>query len=164
MATVNNISVNQLSASIIPRNHSEFLSYICFCPSPLALFRIFVIAMAPSPLPEFVYKIVPSAPPTPIPSQYPLSELDQKDGFVHLSIGTQIPITAGLFFKEATSIWVLKIRFDPKFHSATTWEIEGCPHLYGNFGVDDVEALKEFSRLDGQTWKESMQDNDGFLV
>ena len=40
--------------------------------------------------PDFVYKIVPSAPPTPIPSQYPLSELDQKDGFVHLSTGTQV--------------------------------------------------------------------------
>lgn len=48
--------------------------------------------MAPEPLPTFVYKIVPSAPPTPIPSEYPLSELDQKDGFVHLSIGTQVSI------------------------------------------------------------------------
>ncbi|KAI1462516.1 hypothetical protein F4805DRAFT_138 [Annulohypoxylon moriforme] len=120
--------------------------------------------MAPSPLPDFVYKIVPSAPPIPIPSQFPLSELDQKDGFVHLSTGNQIPLTADLFFKEATTLWVLKIRFAPKFHSATTWEIEGCPHLYGNFGVDDVEAYREFSRLDGQSWKESMKNNGGFLV
>ncbi|KAL7623305.1 hypothetical protein AAE478_006986 [Parahypoxylon ruwenzoriense] len=120
--------------------------------------------MVPSPLPSFVYKIVPSAPPSPIPSEYPLSELDQKDGFVHLSTGTQIPITADLFFTEATSIWVLKIRFDPKFHSATTWEIEGCPHLYGNFGVDDVESVKEFSRLAGESWKESIKKDSNWLV
>ncbi|KAI4863874.1 hypothetical protein F4820DRAFT_425700 [Hypoxylon rubiginosum] len=123
-----------------------------------------MIAMAPEPLPTFVYKIVPSAPPTPIPSEYPLSELDQKDGFVHLSIGTQIPITSDLFFKEATTIWVLKIRFTPKFHSATTWEIQGCPHLYGNFGSEDVDSVKEFSRSGGETWKESMKKEAGWLV
>ncbi|KAI1389850.1 uncharacterized protein F4822DRAFT_400019 [Hypoxylon trugodes] len=120
--------------------------------------------MAPSPLPEYIYKIVPSAPPTPIPAQYPLSELDQKDGFVHLSIGTQIPITADLFFKDATTIWVLKIRFASKFHSTTTWEIQGCPHLYGNFGSEDVVGVKELSRLDGQTWKEALKTESGWLV
>ncbi|KAI1763936.1 hypothetical protein GGR53DRAFT_466797 [Hypoxylon sp. FL1150] len=120
--------------------------------------------MAPEPLPEFVYKIVPSAPPTPIPSEYPLSELDQKDGFVHLSTGTQIPLTADLFFKEATAIWVIKIRFAPKFHSATTWEIPGCPHLYGNFGAGDVDSVKEFSRAGGETWKESMKKEAAWLV
>ncbi|KAI1380802.1 hypothetical protein F4677DRAFT_404666, partial [Hypoxylon crocopeplum] len=119
--------------------------------------------MAPSPLPDFVYKIVPSAPPAPIPSEYPPSELDQKDGFVHLSTGTQIPLTADLFFKEATTIWVIKIRFAPKFHSATTWEIPGCPHLYGNFGAEDVESIKEFSRPNGKSWKELMATESSWL-
>ncbi|KAK6950953.1 hypothetical protein Daesc_007481 [Daldinia eschscholtzii] len=120
--------------------------------------------MAPSPLPEFVYKIVPSAPPTPIPSEYPLSELDRKDGFVHLSVGSQIPITADLFFKDATTIWVLKLRFAPKFHSATTWEVEGCPHLYGNFGAEDVDSVKQLSRLDGESWKEALKKESDWLV
>ena len=44
----------------------------------------------PSPLPEFVYKITPEAPPQPIPEQYPLSALDQQDGFVHLSTSWQV--------------------------------------------------------------------------
>lgn len=44
---------------------------------------------APSPLPDFVYKITPTAPPDPIPEQYPLSELDRQDGFVHLSASWQ---------------------------------------------------------------------------
>lgn len=46
--------------------------------------------MAPSPLPKFVYKIVPSAPPSPIPDEYPLSDLDKADGFVHLSTADQV--------------------------------------------------------------------------
>jgi hypothetical protein len=43
----------------------------------------------PSPLPEFVYKITRTAPPDPIPEQYPLSDLDRQDGFVHLSVSWQ---------------------------------------------------------------------------
>ncbi|KAI0443758.1 hypothetical protein F4803DRAFT_298613 [Xylaria telfairii] len=117
----------------------------------------------PTPLPTYVYKIVPAAPPSPIPAQYPLSELDQKDGFVHLSIATQIPITAGLFFKDSTSLWILKIRFKPEFYGATNWDTPGCPHLYGNFGAHDVEDVKDFSRSDGESW-ENVLGQSGFLI
>lgn len=44
----------------------------------------------PSPLPDFVYKITPTAPPEPIPEKYPPSELDRRDGFVHLSASWQV--------------------------------------------------------------------------
>ncbi|KAI0540638.1 hypothetical protein GGR58DRAFT_121379 [Xylaria digitata] len=118
----------------------------------------------PTPLPTYVYKIVPAAPPSPIPAQYPLSELDQKDGFVHLSIAIQIPTTAGLFFKNSTALWILKIRFKPEFHDATTWEVQGCPHLYGNFGAADVDGTKEFSRSEGESWSDAMERQSGFLV
>ena len=40
--------------------------------------------------PRFVYKIVPTAPPEPIPEAYPLSDLDKKDGFIHLRTATQV--------------------------------------------------------------------------
>ncbi|KAI1739000.1 hypothetical protein F4680DRAFT_449462 [Xylaria scruposa] len=117
----------------------------------------------PTPLPTYVYKIIPTAPPSPIPAQYPLSELDQKDGFIHLSIAKQIPITAGLFFKDSTAIWVLKLRFKPEFHGATNWDTPGCPHLYGNFGADDVEEVEKFSRPEGGAW-EDVLGQSGFLV
>lgn len=52
--------------------------------------------MAPSPLPKFVYKIVPSAPPSPIPDEYPLSDLDKADGFVHLSTADQVSLARPL--------------------------------------------------------------------
>jgi hypothetical protein len=32
----------------------------------------------------------------------------------------------------------------------------GCPHLYGNFGAEDVVAVKKFERLEGQTWTEAL--------
>ncbi|KAI0182460.1 hypothetical protein EV127DRAFT_378710 [Xylaria flabelliformis] len=117
----------------------------------------------PTPLPTYVYKITPTAPPSPIPAQYPLSELDQKDGFIHLSIAKQIPITAGLFFKDSTTIWVLKLRFKPEFHGATNWDTPGCPHLYGNFGADDVEEVEKCSRPEGGSWEELLGQSE-FLV
>ena len=42
--------------------------------------------------PKHVYKIVPEAPPQPIPQEFPLSELDRSDGFVHLSTATQVSL------------------------------------------------------------------------
>lgn len=47
-----------------------------------------------SETPQFVYKILPEAPAEPLPAQLPLSELDAKDGFVHLSTATQVNSSA----------------------------------------------------------------------
>src|ERR1700753_3112603 len=67
--------------------------------------------MAPNPgaNTSYVYKIMDTAPPASMPASLPLSELDTKDGFIHLSDGKQIPITANLFFKDTPELWVLKI-------------------------------------------------------
>lgn len=48
--------------------------------------------MSSSDLPKFVYKIIPTAPPEPLPTEYPLSELDQTDGFVHMSTAEQVQL------------------------------------------------------------------------
>ncbi|KAH7149439.1 hypothetical protein B0J13DRAFT_305741 [Dactylonectria estremocensis] len=100
--------------------------------------------------PTFVYKILPSAPPEPFPKVNPLSELDQKDGFVHLSTVTQVPATASLFFTEAPALWVVKLRF-ADFAESIKWE-GGFPHLYDNFGVDVVDSVEKFVKPEGQTW------------
>lgn len=44
----------------------------------------------PKILPEYVYKIVDSEPPSPIPEVLAQSELDKQDGFVHLSTSLQV--------------------------------------------------------------------------
>lgn len=53
----------------------------------------------PSPLPEFVYKIITDPPPSPIPAEYPLSDLDAQDDFIHLSTAWQVnrPLSRPLF-------------------------------------------------------------------
>ncbi|KAH7148681.1 hypothetical protein EDB81DRAFT_883088 [Dactylonectria macrodidyma] len=105
--------------------------------------------------PKFVYKILPSAPPEPFPKENPLSELDQKDGFVHLSTAIQVPATADLFFTEAPALWVAKLRF-ADFAESIKWE-GGFPHLYRNFGVDGVDSVEKFARPEGQTWASIMK-------
>ncbi|CCF46097.1 hypothetical protein CH063_14959, partial [Colletotrichum higginsianum] len=45
---------------------------------------------APAQMPQYLYKIVPEAPPSPLPAEYPLSDLDRNDGFIHLSTADQV--------------------------------------------------------------------------
>ncbi|KAK8056425.1 hypothetical protein PG993_001652 [Apiospora rasikravindrae] len=139
----------------------------------------------PSPLPKYVYKIIPTAPLSPIPETYPPSDLDRQDGFIHLSNAEQIRTTWGLadpsvtqiqvpkiadmFFTQASRLWVLKLRFSPPFAEKTRWEgpMDGCVHLYGEFGAADVEDAKEFTRSSGvwvggdESWAATMTQRDG---
>ena len=121
----------------------------------------------PTPLPKYVYKITPSPPPTPLPESYPASDLDARDGFIHLSTAAQIPVTAGLFFAGDAAIWVIKVRLGPHLAAATRWEdsLPGCPHLHGrSFGRADVEGVAEFRREGGGDWAEVLgREGKGFL-
>lgn len=55
--------------------------------------------MTTTDAPKFVYKIIPTAPSDPLPAEYPLSELDQTDGFVHMSTAEQV-------FYRSKALWV----------------------------------------------------------
>ena len=109
----------------------------------------------PTPsLPEYVYKILPEAPPDPLPARLPLSDFDAKDGFIHLSTATQTPATAGSFFSASEKLWVLKIPLK-RIESNVKWEANGgCfPHLYGaDLGKTEVEDVKAFTRGEGGDW------------
>ncbi len=61
------------------------------------------------PIPRFVYKIVPSQPPSPLPYSLPLSALDAQDGFIHLSDASQVAKTADLFFADFEKVWLLQL-------------------------------------------------------
>ncbi|KOS20127.1 hypothetical protein ESCO_006304 [Escovopsis weberi] len=112
------------------------------------------MASAPAPVPRYIYKILPSEPEPPHPAAFPLSDLDAKDGFVHLSTATQVPQTAGLFFTAATALWVVKLEL-AALADPLKWEA-GFPHLYGNFGAADVVSLERVERGEGRTWPESL--------
>ncbi|KIY70099.1 hypothetical protein CYLTODRAFT_420073 [Cylindrobasidium torrendii FP15055 ss-10] len=133
-----------------------------------------------SAFPKYVYKIVPEAPPSPLPSTLALSALDSKDGFIHLSIGSQVPITAGLFFNDVSSVWVLRVDRDAleREGGVLKWLEDrpetGCVHLYGRsseahdwdgarLGQGNVVESIELKRTESQTWAEA-SGGDTWLV
>ncbi|KAJ4415656.1 hypothetical protein N0V82_007217 [Gnomoniopsis sp. IMI 355080] len=95
---------------------------------------------APKTLPKYVYKIIDLEPPSPIPIIFPPSELDQADGFIHLSTASQI-------------------RYEP-ISSISKWDDppndnDGCPHLYGSFGAAETDSVEKFERTSAeQEWKD----------
>ncbi|TDZ33465.1 hypothetical protein C8034_v008734 [Colletotrichum sidae] len=124
---------------------------------------------APSPAPRYLYKIVPSAPPAPLPAEYPLSDLDRNDGFIHLSTAAQVLGTADRFFASATVLHLLKLPY-AGVEQGMRWEAppdggeERFPHLYGrNFGAADIEDVREFTRVEGKVWSEVLK-GDLWLV
>ena len=123
----------------------------------------------PSPLPTHVYKILPTAPPNPLPSALPVSDLDRNDGFIHLSTSAQFASTAGKFFASYTELYLLQIplaqleagvdgdgttgaegKGELKGKREVKWEEvgRGCfAHYYGaDLGRGNVEAVLKVQR------------------
>ena len=117
----------------------------------------------PSPFPEYVYKILPEAPPDPLPATLPLSSLDAQDGFIHLSTAAQTSATAGRFFSTSEKLWVLKIPLK-QVQSSLKWEENksGCfPHLYGaGLGHSEVECTKAFTRGVHDEWATILEEDE----
>lgn len=117
---------------------------------------------APTPLPTYIYKILPSAPPSPLPQILPLSDLDANDGFIHLSTASQTPATCGRFFADATELWLLKIKLQTLENGTgeVRWEAAGSgvfAHLYGGkFGAEEVEESIKFER-GAKSWEEALE-------
>ena len=115
---------------------------------------------------QYVYKILPEAPPNTLPNTLPLTALNPQDGFIHLSTAAQTPATAGRFFSTSEKLWVLKIPLK-QIESNVRWEENqsGCfPHLYGaNLGHREIESIKVFTRGEGHTWTVILEE-DGWLA
>ena len=117
----------------------------------------------PSPFPKYVYKILPEAPPDPLPTSLPLSALDAQDGFIHLSTAAQTPATAGLFFSTNEKLWVLKIPLK-QIESNVRWEEAesgSFPHLYGaDLGKAEIDSTKAFTRGEGEDWAAKLEKEE----
>jgi uncharacterized protein (DUF952 family) len=116
----------------------------------------------PTPLPKYIYKILPSQPPPPepLPQNLPLSSLDRRDGFLHFSTPAQILGTLNAFFGSELNVWILRIpyarvenfiRWEDALGKAPDekggcWDTEGTkglfPHVYGNGEEGDEEGLR----------------------
>lgn len=124
---------------------------------------------APSPLPTYLYKILDSAPPSPIPERLPLSDLDRNDGFIHLSTSEQVPGTADKFFSNFQELWLLRIRYETlakgtdgdgrESKGEVKWEEvgRGCfAHFYNaDLGKGNVESVLKVQK-EG-TWVECLK-------
>jgi uncharacterized protein (DUF952 family) len=121
--------------------------------------------------PTFVYKIIDASPPSPIPYTLPLSALDSKDGFIHLSDANQIPITADLFFSNTSTIWLLKVSSAKveEEKGRLTWPegLPGCVHLYGEttgtwarLGQGTVVDVKKYEKMPGEKWLDALKELD----
>ncbi|GAA5897347.1 DUF952 domain-containing protein [Sporobolomyces salmoneus] len=108
--------------------------------------------------PSYVYKIVPTAAsnpryvfPIPIPAshEFVLSELDAKDGFIHLSTAPQIHQVLSRFFSSEESVMLLKIDYARLIgFKIVKWEAGGSqgevyPHLYRTLEGEYVESVEE---------------------
>ncbi|KAF2792974.1 hypothetical protein K505DRAFT_325782 [Melanomma pulvis-pyrius CBS 109.77] len=124
---------------------------------------------APSPLPSYLYKILDTAPPSPLPARLPLSDLDRNDGFLHLSTSTQVPGTADSYFSDFTELWLLKIEYkvladgtdadgEVKKGAEIKWEEvgRGCfAHFYGgDLGKGNVGEVVKVEKVG--TWGKSL--------
>jgi hypothetical protein len=128
---------------------------------------------------DFVYQIVDTPPPSPLPHALPAGSLDSQDGFVHTSIAGRIGQTADEFFGNHVQISLLKInlkaiREDPDAPGQPRWaESEGCVHIHPirpgvlpRLGAGIVTSVSECARDREWTWKESMEGliHEGWLV
>lgn len=111
--------------------------------------------------PTYLYKILDAPPPSPLPDSLPTTDLDAKDGFIHLSTAKQTPITAKLFFAQCAQLWVLRLRreaLDGEIKYLTdpsAGVVDGCAHVHGSrkgLGKGNVDAVLEMKRQGEEAW------------
>ncbi|KAG5728979.1 hypothetical protein E4T56_gene15191 [Termitomyces sp. T112] len=117
-------------------------------------------------IPTYIYKIVPSdLIVLPLPERLPLSSLDTRDGFIHLSTAKQLPGTLSRFFASETKIHILRIEYR-KIERDIRWETSSkdnepgdigddgvFPHLYngGRLGSEEVQNVVTIKK-EGEDW------------
>jgi uncharacterized protein (DUF952 family) len=112
---------------------------------------------APSPLPQYLYKIYAVNPQT----VEGISDLDRASGFIHSSTSRQVPITADRFFSGATTLWLQKIPL-VQIKDILKWESNDedvFPHLYH----EDLEKAIP-TNLDVLVWKRNEGQNWGSVT
>ena len=112
--------------------------------------------------PPYVYKILSEEPPNPLPHTLPLTPLDKRDGFIHLSAGWRAPLTAAEFFSSYETLWLLRV--DTQAARAENAEFKwgdtsGCVHMYAcgeGMRGGAVVAVQRFEKETGESWESRM--------
>lgn len=112
---------------------------------------------------RYLYKILDEAPPQPLPETLPATDLDTKDGFIHLSTAEQSPVTAKLFFSDHNELWILKLEQQAldgriEFSTDPNAGIEnGCAHVHGSkkgLGRENIVEILQVQKTSGLQWTE----------
>jgi len=82
-----------------------------------------------------------------------ISELDKKDGFVHLSTATQLNATLSLYFSKEESVVLLQIDH-AKIHNYLKFEVpappgnrtSSFPHYYGDLNTNAISKIWNLNR------------------
>jgi uncharacterized protein (DUF952 family) len=129
----------------------------------------------PNP-PTFIYKLVSPPFPDTLPEILPVSELDLKSGFIHLSTAIQAPRTLKHFFSQEAEVHVLRIPYEP-IEKNIKWEdpkAEVCgdrggegmfPHLYNGLrlGSNEIESVQVWKKA-GDSWDEALKNATSWLI
>lgn len=128
----------------------------------------------PTPLPAYIYKILPPSPPPPmpLPTSLPLSPLDARDNFIHFSTSHQILGTLQRFFADVEVVYILRVPYG-RVREWILWEEAGAgggskediwsfkdrrdvfAHLHGNglkLGRDEVDDVGKWLKGPGGDW------------
>jgi uncharacterized protein (DUF952 family) len=80
-------------------------------------------------------------------------EIDQKDGFIHLSTARQLPGTLSFYFADYDSLFLLKLNLSQRAEglvyeapSASSGRGGLFPHLYSELGIDQIAQVWEIKR------------------
>ncbi|KAF9884325.1 hypothetical protein FE257_001903 [Aspergillus nanangensis] len=115
--------------------------------------------------PLYVYKLVPSTAPVrePLPDQLPVSEIDEKSGFIHLSTAFQIPNTLNFFFQDEPLVYILRIPYARVVHDIR-WETPDGTHLYNGLrlGKEQIESFSIWSNENG--WEKALEAAKPWLL
>lgn len=106
---------------------------------------------------ELVYKIVLPSAWTPDSAVVPWAEVDQRDGFVHLSTAAQVRDTATRHFREPREVWLLEVAVIALAPDTLRWEPSRggqlFPHVYGDIPRSAVRSAWLVSRGDGGSFE-----------
>ena len=131
--------------------------------------------------PTYIYKLIPSSapPPSPLPAELPVSELDRSSGFIHLSTSKQVSNTLKIFFADEPHVYILRLVYDAlEDQKLIRWEdpkAEACgprggegmfPHLYNGLklGRDEVEGVAMWVRREGESWEDVVEREKDWLI
>ena len=100
-----------------------------------------------NPVPRYVYKVLTQLA-SPIPDKLPATELDQRDGFIHLSTAAQVSATVGRFYADVTSVVLIKVDYAK---IKVVWEESKShgtfPHIYdSDISKDQIADVRRITK------------------